>query len=193
MMLLCSLGVTLAAPSVSAEELSREEMVCILDPQCVKPFKFIGVTTTTSMRTPGSFDNHSINFEFDSAQLTTDARKELDRVAAALTDPSIAKYTIIIHGHTDGVGSAQYNQVLSERRAQAAREYFITQHGIDPNRLVAKGHGMSQFLLPDDPTNDRNRRVQFENPQYAQAMPAPLPTAPVPPVRAPTTSSSNSL
>jgi outer membrane protein OmpA-like peptidoglycan-associated protein len=197
-MLLCGLCTALAAPRVSAEELSREEMVCVLDPQCAKPFKNIGVTATTSVRTPGSFDNHSINFEFGSARLTADARKELDKVAAALTDPSIAKYTIIIHGHTDGVGNAQYNQVLSEQRAQAAQQYFITQYGINPNRLVAKGHGKSQLLLPEAPTNERNRRVQFENPQYVQALPAPQP-APSPaapsvrPVPAPTTPNSDGL
>jgi hypothetical protein len=39
----------------------------------------------------------------------------------------------------------------------------------DPNRLIAKGHGKSQLLLPDDPTNALNRRVQFENANYAAA------------------------
>jgi len=170
-LLLCGVSVWLGATTVLAEELSVDQMVCALDPQCSMPVgrHVRGLTATSSARTPGSFDNHSINFEFNSAQLTPAARRELDRVAAALTDPSIAKYTIIIHGHTDGVGGAEYNQTLSERRAAAARQYFITQHGIDPKRLVAKGHGKSQLLLPNDPTNEVNRRVQFENANYAQA------------------------
>jgi len=187
--LLCGLSMVLGAPSLLAEELSVDEMICALNPQCSMPVggrTVRGVTgTSTSARTPGSFDNHSINFEFNSVQITAAAQSELDRIAVALTDPSVAKYTIIIHGHTDGVGSARYNQVLSERRAAAARQYFIAHHRIDPNRLLAKGHGKSQLLLPNDPTNELNRRVVFENANYAQATtpaaPPPKPAAMTPP------------
>jgi outer membrane protein OmpA-like peptidoglycan-associated protein len=187
-LLLCGLSVVLWVSGVSAEELSVDEMVCVLDPQCSLPIgrHVRGITaTSTSAHTPGSFDNHSINFEFNSARLTAAARGELDRIATALTNPNIEKYTIIIHGHTDGVGSAKYNQVLSERRAAAARQYFIAHHGIDPSRLVGKGHGMTQLLLPNDPTNEANRRVQFENANYAQAAGAAVPSATAPAATAP--------
>jgi outer membrane protein OmpA-like peptidoglycan-associated protein len=185
-------SLALGAATASAEELSHDEMVCALDPQCVMPVvnrRVRGITATSSVRTPGSFDR-TINFAFNSADLTAEARSELDNVAAVLTDPKIEKYTIIIHGHTDDVGSAEYNQSLSERRANAARQYFITQYGIDPNRLIARGHGKSQLLLPDDPTNALNRRVQFQNANYAAAsVPpvAPHPTAatPTPPAAPP--------
>ena len=59
----------------------------------------------------------------------------------------------MINGHTDAVGTDEYNQKLSERRAEAARDYLISQHGIEPNRLVAKGYGKSQLLLPTEPGN----------------------------------------
>jgi outer membrane protein OmpA-like peptidoglycan-associated protein len=166
--LFCGLSLALGAATASAEELSHDEMVCALDPQCVMPVvnrRVRGITATSSVRTPGSFDR-TINFAFNSAELTPEARSELDKVAAVLTDPKIEKYTIIIHGHTDDVGTAEYNQRLSERRANAARQYFISQYGIDPNRLIARGHGKSQLLLPDDPTNLLNRRVQFQNANY---------------------------
>ena len=170
-LLFCGLSLALGAAPASAEELSHDEMVCALDPQCAMPAvnrAVRGITTTASVRTPGSFDR-TVNFKFDSTELTAQARSELDKVAAVLTDPHIEKYTIIINGHTDAVGGAQYNQSLSERRAEAARQYFIVQHGIDPNRLIAQGHGMSQLLLPADPTNQLNRRVQFQNANYATA------------------------
>jgi outer membrane protein OmpA-like peptidoglycan-associated protein len=170
-LLFCVLSLALGAATASAEELSHDEMVCSLDPQCAMPIvdrRLRGVTATPSVRTPGSFDR-TINFAFNSAELTAEARSELDKVAAVLTDPNIEKYTIIVHGHTDAVGSAEYNQGLSERRAEAARQYFIAQHGIDPNRLIAQGHGKSQLLLPTDPTNELNRRVQFQNANYATA------------------------
>jgi outer membrane protein OmpA-like peptidoglycan-associated protein len=186
-LLLCGLSLSLAMPGASAEELSHDEMVCALDPQCAMPVvnrRLRGITATPSVRTPGSFDR-TVNFAFNSAELTPQARSELDKVAAVLTDPSIEKYSIIIHGHTDIVGTAEYNQILSERRAEAARQYFISHHGIDPSRLTAKGHGKSKLLLASDPTNEANRRVVFENANYATASvpaaaPRPAPASPTP-------------
>jgi len=168
---LCGLSLSLGMVTASAEELSVDEMACALDPQCSKPFvdrRLRGITATPTVRTPGSFDR-TVNFGFDSAELTADARKELDAVAEALTRSGTAKLEIVISGHTDAVGSEEYNQKLSERRAEAARQYLITQHGIDAKRLIAKGFGKSQLLLPSDPTNELNRRVSFANPNYAPA------------------------
>jgi outer membrane protein OmpA-like peptidoglycan-associated protein len=178
-LLLCSLALPLSVAPAFAEELSHDEMVCALDPECSMPFldrRLRGITTTASVRTPGSFDR-TINFEFDSAELTAQARSELDKVAAVLNDPSIAKYPIIIAGHTDGVGNPEYNRVLSQRRAESARQYLVS-HGVDPHRLTAKGYGKSRLLLPNDPASEVNRRVQFQNPNYqtaAAAVPASRP------------------
>ena len=182
-LLLCGLSLAGGAPSASAEELSHNEMVCALDPQCAVPIttrRLRGITATPNVRTtPGSFDR-TVNFAFNSADLTPEARSELDKVAAVLKDTNIEKYTIVIHGHTDGVGSVEYNQTLSERRAAAARAYFISEHGIDPSRLVSQGHGKSQLLVPSDPANETNRRVQFENANYATASASrPATTSPV--------------
>ncbi|HEY7245619.1 MAG TPA: OmpA family protein [Xanthobacteraceae bacterium] len=195
-LLLCCLSLAISTAPAFSEELSRDQMVCALDPECSMPVfdrRVRGITTTASVRTPGSFDR-TINFAYDSAELTAQARGELDMVAAALNDPSIAKYPIIIAGHTDATGGAEYNQRLSERRAQSVRQYLIAQHGIDPHRLTAKGYGKSRLLLPSDPANELNRRVQFQNPNYhtaaaagpasrpaaAISVPAPQPLSPAP-------------
>ena len=170
-LVLCGLSLGLGMVAASAEELSVDEMACALDPQCNKPFvdrRLRGITATPTVRTPGSFDR-TVNFEFGSADLTADARKELDAVAEALTRSNTAKLEIVISGHTDAVGTDEYNQRLSSRRAEAARQYLITRHGIDGKRLIAKGFGKSQLLLPSDPTNEVNRRVSFANPNYAPA------------------------
>src|SRR6202022_4754473 len=128
-----------------------------------------GITATTQVvRPPASFDV-TLNFPFNSAEITADSREKLGRVAKALTDPSTIKLGIIVSGHTDAQGSAEYNQLLSERRAQAVRQFLISEHGIDPKRLAAKGYGKSQLLLPSDPNNELNRRVQFQNRNYATA------------------------
>jgi outer membrane protein OmpA-like peptidoglycan-associated protein len=178
-LLFCGLSLALGMATASAEELSVDEMACALDPQCTAPFvdrRLRGVTTTPSVRTPGSFDR-TVNFGFNSADLTAEARKELDAVAETLKRPNVNKLEIVISGHTDAVGSDEYNQALAQRRAEAARQYLIAQHGIDSSRLIAKGYGKTQLLLPSDPTNELNRRVQFQNPNYA-ASPAPTTTTP---------------
>jgi outer membrane protein OmpA-like peptidoglycan-associated protein len=186
-LLLCSLSLMLSAGTARAEDPSLDEMVCALDPQCAMPFtdrRVRGVTATPSVRPPGSFDI-TLNFPFDSAELTSESRTKLDRVAKALTDSSTSKFDIIISGHTDARGAADYNQLLSERRAQAVRQFLITERGIDPKRLVAKGYGKTELLLPSDPNNDLNRRVQFRNSNYATASaPAAVPPAAAAPAAA---------
>jgi outer membrane protein OmpA-like peptidoglycan-associated protein len=86
-LLLCSLSVAFGVAPAVAEELSHDEMVCALNPECGMSFSnrpVRGITTSASVRTPGSFDR-TINFEFNSAVLTAQARTELDKVAAALS------------------------------------------------------------------------------------------------------------
>jgi outer membrane protein OmpA-like peptidoglycan-associated protein len=167
-LLLCGLALALGAPTAFAEEAAVDEMVCALNPKCTVPFvdrRLRGVTATPSERPAGSFDR-TVNFAFDSAELTADARKELDEVAKALKHPEVVNLSIVVSGHTDDVGSVEYNQKLSERRAEASRQYLIAQHGMDAKRLIAKGYGKSQLLLPTEPTNELNRRVSFQNPNY---------------------------
>jgi outer membrane protein OmpA-like peptidoglycan-associated protein len=178
-LLFCGLSLGIGMATASAEELSVDEMACALDPQCKTPFvdrRLRGVTATPSVRTPGSFDR-TVNFAFNSAELSAEARKELDVVAESINRPNTSRLEIVIGGHTDGVGSPEYNQGLSQRRAEAARQYLITQHGIDGGRLIARGFGKSQLLLPTEPNSDLNRRVQFLNPSYAVSS---SPTAPTP-------------
>jgi OmpA-OmpF porin, OOP family len=167
-----------------AEDPSVDEMVCALDPQCAMPFadrRLRGITASPAVRPPASFDI-TLNFPYNSADLTPDSRAKLDRVAKALTDPSTVKLEIIISGHTDARGSADYNQMLSERRAEAVRKFLISERGIDGKRLVAKGYGKSKLLLPSDPSNDLNRRVQFQNASYATAsVPSAAPPSAAPP------------
>src|SRR6202163_1707319 len=170
--LFCSLSLFLSIGAARAEDPTVEEMVCALNLQCGMPFadrRVRGITATTQVvRPPASFDI-TLNFPFNSAEITADSREKLAHVAKALTDPSTIKLGIIVSGHTDAQGSAEYNQLLSERRAQAVRQFLISEHGIDPKRLAAKGYGKSQLLLPSDPNNELNRRVQFQNRNYSTA------------------------
>ena len=90
-------------------------------------------------------------FAFNSARLTTPQPK-LDDIAAALAaDPTITD--VDITGHADRLGSAKYNQKLSEQRAKAVRDYLVAK-GIAPERLKAYGKGKS---MPVVFCNNRNR------------------------------------
>jgi len=103
----------------------------------------------------------SVNFEFGSARLTTDARIVLDNLGRALSDPSLLPYRFMVAGHTDAKGPAEVNLRLSDARAHSVTDYLTRVHGIAAARLSAKGYGATQLLYKDDPENALNRRVQI--------------------------------
>lgn len=101
-----------------------------------------------------------VNFEFDRATLTVNAKTILDQVASALTDaPQIR---VEVGGHTDARGSDAYNQELSDRRAQSVVDYLVSQ-GIAPERLQATGYGETAPVADNETDEGRelNRRVEL--------------------------------
>ena len=108
-----------------------------------------------------------IHFRYNSAEITPDSIEQLHQVAAALNDPQLSSAHIQVEGHTDNVGSAAFNQRLSERRAQAVKRYLVQEAGITAARIEARGYGKSQPLpgVSQDTDEGRalNRRVEFVN------------------------------
>jgi OmpA-OmpF porin, OOP family len=98
-----------------------------------------------------------INFAFDSAILPDSAHTMIERVAQVMKEAPDIK--VRVEGHTDAVGSADYNMPLSERRARSVAEYLVKQ-GVEPSRLMLIGKGMAEPLTPN-PYDSNNRRVQF--------------------------------
>ncbi len=78
-----------------------------------------------------------------------------------------------VQGHTDNTGTPDHNQDLSDRRAASVRNW-LSQHGVSPDRLVAKGYGQSKPLVPNVTTANKakNRRVQFIIMEQDKAGPA---------------------
>jgi outer membrane protein OmpA-like peptidoglycan-associated protein len=91
-------------------------------------------------------------FDFNSADLKPGAYSELDRVANVLNN--FPQTTIRVEGHTDTKGSVDYNQRLSERRAQSVKN-ALAQRGVDPRRMEAIGYGKSQPISSSDAVNRR--------------------------------------
>jgi len=103
---------------------------------------------------------NNINFETNSAELTSFSFVELDRVVELITKNPNLK--IEISAHTDNVGSDAYNLKLSERRAQSVVQY-LTDKNVNPENLIAKGYGESTPLFPNDTdeNKEKNRRVEL--------------------------------
>jgi len=102
-----------------------------------------------------------IFFELDSATIKPESFPLLDEVLVSLIDhPELI--LVEVQGHTDDQGALEYNQKLSEARAQAVVHYLVAS-GVDGQRLVARGYGETVSLQPgtSDAARAANRRVEF--------------------------------
>src|SRR3990170_4227969 len=102
-----------------------------------------------------------VTFETNKAAITPESSQILRSALKTLT--TYPEIQVEVSGHTDNVGNKKSNLRLSQRRAEAVREWLI-ERGIDPVRIVAKGYGPDVPIAPNDsPENKRkNRRIEFK-------------------------------
>lgn len=101
-----------------------------------------------------------INFDFDSSEIRADSAPVLDEAVNQLAaNPDVA---IVVVGHTDSIGSAEYNQRLSVLRAEAVYRYLVNR-GIAPERMTVKGMGKTSPVADNGTADGRalNRRVEL--------------------------------
>jgi outer membrane protein OmpA-like peptidoglycan-associated protein len=105
-----------------------------------------------------TFDS-GLLFDFDSAALRANAEQDLAEFAESMQD--FPETNILIVGHTDSKGSADYNQQLSERRAGSAADY-LSRRGLASDRLITSGKGESEPVATNETAEGRqqNRRVE---------------------------------
>lgn len=104
----------------------------------------------------------NIYFDYDKATFKTESYEELNKLNAMLRQNQ--GITIEISGHTDAYGRWDYNRTLSQKRAEAVKDY-LTKKGIDPRRIKAVGYGESRPLASNDDEaegRELNRRVEFK-------------------------------
>ena len=109
-------------------------------------------------------------YDFDSDVVKPDARTNLRELAVSLD--KYPNSDLVIIGHTDQVGSAEYNQQLSERRASAAARYLVSQ-GVSGSRVATRGLGETEPVQTNDTETGRaaNRRVEvaiFASKEYRE-------------------------
>ncbi len=102
-------------------------------------------------------------FDFDKSTVKPDGRAHLDEIVHRLNLRGAELDVIVSTGHTDSTGSDAYNMKLSERRAQAVKDYLVSQ-GVDSNRIRTEGMGERQPVGDNVTSTGRaeNRHVEIE-------------------------------
>lgn len=104
-----------------------------------------------------------IYFGFNSAEISPRSRASLDALGKALEDDSLKDAAIMVAGHTDATGRAEYNQTLSERRADAVRKYLADNFNLSESNFTVVGYGFERLKDAAAPRSGVNRRVQIVN------------------------------
>jgi outer membrane protein OmpA-like peptidoglycan-associated protein len=101
-----------------------------------------GKGTSRRLSLPGN-----LTFGYDNSDVSNDGRIELDKIAEALRKflgPDLKSSMFTIEGHTDPTGTPEYNQKLSERRAESVRAWFVTNMDVSPDHVKTIGYGASR-------------------------------------------------
>lgn len=104
-----------------------------------------------------------ITFDYNSADISSKSIASVQALGRALSNAELKGSTFVVAGHTDAAGGEEYNQNLSERRADAIKKYLIDKYGINGSDLVTVGYGKSKLKDPSQPLAEVNRRVQVVN------------------------------
>ena len=107
-----------------------------------------------------TLNENTVNFDFNSANLTTLAKTNLDKLVTVLKNNPDTN--INIYGHTDSIGSDAVNLRISSQRAEAVKNYLVA-NGISASRMFTEGLGKSSPIASNDTDAGRakNRRVEF--------------------------------
>ena len=104
-----------------------------------------------------------IFFDYNSAAIKPESLPTIMLIGKALSDAKLAGSRFIVAGHTDAAGSPSYNAGLSQRRADAVRDFILRAFPVSPINIVAYGFGEEQLKNTVDPEAAINRRVQIIN------------------------------
>ena len=151
------------SPVLSGAALTEDRLLQVLTPSDDVTKRSLRVKATgTGLPMPSAQRPSAsllVTFHTASAELTEQARQQLDVVGTALKNDRLASYRFTVEGHADPRGDPQSNLVLSQHRAGSVRAYLVEAHGIDPQRLVAEGKGDRELMNRVQTAAPENRRV----------------------------------
>ncbi|MBC8359579.1 MAG: OmpA family protein [Candidatus Aminicenantes bacterium] len=109
-----------------------------------------------------TFSDDSVQFDFDKGDLTDEDKIVLSNFAARIKAQN-KNVHIEIQGHTDSIGTEEYNLWLGQVRAESVRNYLYTQHGVSLHHMSTFSYGESKPLVENDTPENRamNRRITF--------------------------------
>jgi OmpA-OmpF porin, OOP family len=157
-------GVVHVAIALGSRHTNSYAIVRVIETKEFKPAKieFIGVREIKeTLGKTGSVDIYGILFDHDKDTLKPDSRRTLAEISKLLVQTPNLKLEIV--GHTDNTGAADYNLDLSGRRAQRVVEALVREFSIAPDRLSARGAGLTQPVAGNESEQGRakNRRVEL--------------------------------
>ena len=146
----------LSADPAAVDQLARDIFYTVEEREVVAEV----VAVEAAAVVPEIINLDAINFAFDKYELSPEARMNLDGNLQRLS--SQPDLSIVIQGHADSTGPEEYNQKLSERRAQAVYDYFSSR-GVSPERMQTLGYGETQPVADNSTAQGRslNRRVEI--------------------------------
>ncbi len=143
---------------------SKEEIIHLLQPKSgvkLRSIRLRPAEPAPPEKAKPAAISMQIRFAFNSDALSREAIEQLKPVAEALVSPELRGLKFLVEGHTDSVGSAPYNQRLSERRAGSVKRFLTGRYPIEVARIDAVGRGESMLLDPKHPESGVNRRVRI--------------------------------
>ena len=157
-------ALTAAAQSntvLQGSEITESELIKALTPEKgirTRSFKVVPTEEPSPAEKTASA-SLLITFYTSSPELTPEARKSLDVVGNVFKTKTLAVYKFVIEGHADRRGDPEFNQRLSQARAEKVRDYLVQNHHIDKDRLSPVGMGTGHPLNTKNPAAPENRRV----------------------------------
>lgn len=158
-----ALSALLAEQSGGGTAYTADDLATILDPSATLATR--GLKPGDGPAVPGAkgsgvVPDLRVHFATGSARLSPEASQQLAALAQAMQFPNLQTLRFEIAGHTDARGSAESNQMLSQRRARAVVEFLTESYDIAPDRLEAWGYGEARLADPMAPASGVNRRVE---------------------------------
>ena len=159
------LSLALSLPAMAQDEkllrgsqINKDTLVDLLTPE--PRTRNIGLANQAPVKRPSA--PLMIIFVTNSAELTPGAKKRLDSVGEALNTDKLSDFKFDIEGHADPRGGEEFNQQLSQARAESVQQYLVLAHHVGQQRLKAIGKGDRELLNVKNPTAEENRRVTIK-------------------------------